>query len=99
MCLPDESDLLYIARRGLQERTPEGWSVETSPNGEIYYKSEDGMLQWEHPCDEKFRALIKEHRAQNEPEAVGEGLLPLKKMDDIEEVSCNLYLWYIYRED
>ena len=50
--LPEDEDLLYIAREGLKAPLPKSWKPCKTREDEIYYFNfETGESQWEHPCD------------------------------------------------
>ena len=58
--MPEESDLLYIAKEGLLADLPDDWEVEElAASGEIMYinkRTKEKSL--DHPCDEYFRQKV-----------------------------------------
>ena len=65
MDLPEDSDLLWIAKEGLKAPLPEPWKPCKTRDDEIYYFNfESGESTWEHPCDEYYRKQYQTHKAQ-----------------------------------
>lgn len=65
MKLPEDNDLLYIAREGLKAPLPEPWKPCKTREGEIYYFNfESGESDWEHPCDRYYKQLYQETKAK-----------------------------------
>jgi hypothetical protein len=65
MGLPEDSDLLYIAREGLKAPLPEPWKPCKTRDGEIYYFNfESGESDWEHPCDRYYKQLYQETKGK-----------------------------------
>ncbi|KAH9557252.1 hypothetical protein CY35_07G075800 [Sphagnum magellanicum] len=61
MNLPEESELLWVAREGLKAPLPEHWKPCRSEDDEIYYFNfQSGESVWEHPCDDYYRKLFTE---------------------------------------
>jgi centrosomal protein CEP164 len=55
MNLPEESELLWVAREGLKAPLPEHWKPCRSEDDEIYYFNfQSGESVWEHPCDDYY---------------------------------------------
>ena len=55
----EDSELLYIAREGLNAPLPENWKACKSETDEIYYFNvETGVSQWEHPLDNVYRLSL-----------------------------------------
>ena len=58
-----ETDLLWIAREGINAPLPAHWKPCQDTNGDIYYFNfETGDSIWDHPCDEFYRAMVLEER-------------------------------------
>ncbi|ELT91382.1 hypothetical protein CAPTEDRAFT_100218 [Capitella teleta] len=58
-----ESDLLWIAREGINAPLPEHWKPCQDPNADIYYFNfMSGESIWDHPCDEFYRQMVVEER-------------------------------------
>ena len=56
MKLPEDNDLLYLAKEGLKAPLPAGWKAHRTKEDEIFYLNEEtGQKTWEHPCDEFYR--------------------------------------------
>lgn len=56
MKLPEDNDLLYLAREGLKAPLPPDWKAHRSKDDEIFYMNEiTGQKTWEHPCDDFYR--------------------------------------------
>ncbi|CAG9320180.1 unnamed protein product [Blepharisma stoltei] len=61
LTLPDDEDLLYIAREGLKAPLPQQWKPCKTREGDIYYFNfETGQSEWEHPCDGHYKQLVRE---------------------------------------
>ena len=65
---PDkESDLLWIAREGINAPLPVNWKPCQDTNGDIYYFNfETGDSIWDHPCDEFYRRMVLEERQKKQ---------------------------------
>lgn len=60
--LPEDEDLLWIAREGLNAPLPAPWTACRTSNDELfYYNFDTGESSWEHPSDEYYR---KQYQAQ-----------------------------------
>jgi centrosomal protein CEP164 len=60
-----DADLLWVARDGLVEPLPSEWKPCKSPDGDIYYFNfTNGDSVWDHPCDERFKALYREEKVK-----------------------------------
>uniref|UniRef100_A0A061RCM2 Centrosomal protein CEP164 n=1 Tax=Tetraselmis sp. GSL018 TaxID=582737 RepID=A0A061RCM2_9CHLO len=67
MKLPQDEELLWIARDGLKAPLPEHWKPCKTPEGELYYFNfQNGESIWEHPCDEFFKDLFRDERQKLE---------------------------------
>lgn len=56
MSLPEDEDLLYIAREGLKAPLPDAWKPCKTKDDEIYYFNfETAESVWEHPCDRLYQ--------------------------------------------
>ena len=65
MDLPEDNDLLWIAKEGLKAPLPDPWKPCKTREDEIYYFNfETGDSTWEHPCDEYYRRQYQTHKAQ-----------------------------------
>jgi len=54
----EDSDLLWIARRGLKTPLPKPWRPFEAASGDIFFHNPDtGESQWDHPCDHELRQL------------------------------------------
>lgn len=59
--LPEDNDLLYLAREGLKARLPKEWKpCQTRDEQIFYFNFETGESVWEHPCDTLYRKKAKE---------------------------------------
>ncbi|OMJ69972.1 hypothetical protein SteCoe_32170 [Stentor coeruleus] len=59
--LPEDNDLLYLAREGLKARLPKEWKPCQARDEQIFYFNfETGESVWEHPCDTLYRKKAKE---------------------------------------
>jgi WW domain len=64
LVLPDDSDLLYLAREGIKARLPKEWKPCQTRGEEIYYFNfETGESVWEHPCDTFYKKKVQEAKA------------------------------------
>ena len=62
--LPEDSDLLYLAREGLKARLPNEWKPCQGKDGQIFYFNfETGESVWDHPCDTIYRNKVLEARS------------------------------------
>ena len=58
-----ESDLFWIAKKGLKAPLPSDWKPCQNSDGELYYFNlSTGESIWEHPCDAKYKAMVIEER-------------------------------------
>lgn len=63
--LPDDNDLLYIAREGLKAPLPPDWRVASTADGDIYYYHKDKREPtWDHPMDEFYKQKFEEEKAR-----------------------------------
>lgn len=63
--LPDDNDLLYIAREGLKAPLPPDWRVASTADGDIYYYHKDKREPtWDHPMDEFYKRKFEEEKAR-----------------------------------
>ena len=61
--MPEEKELLYIAKEGLMAQLPPPWQAKELATGEImYFNSETNEKTLEHPCDEFYRAKVINER-------------------------------------
>ncbi|CAM6096847.1 unnamed protein product [Calypogeia fissa] len=61
MNIPQDMDLIWIARDGLTQPLPEEWKPCQTEDDEIYYFNfETGESVWDHPCDGLYRKLYQE---------------------------------------
>ena len=59
--LPEDNDLLYLAREGIKARLPKEWKPCQTRGEEIYYFNfETGESVWEHPCDTYYKKKVLE---------------------------------------
>ena len=59
--IPEDNDLLYLAREGLKARLPKEWKPCQAKDDQIFYFNfETGESVWEHPCDTLYKKKIKE---------------------------------------
>ena len=57
--------LFYIAKQGLMEPVPEPWEAQRDANDLIlYYNADTGEESYQHPCDDGYRQLFKQKRAE-----------------------------------
>eukprot|EP00039_Didymoeca_costata_P008127 m.108414 g.108414 ORF g.108414 m.108414 type:complete len:314 (+) comp13961_c0_seq1:348-1289(+) len=64
MKLPEDEDLLWIAREGLKAPLPPSWRpcVNTSTDEVYYFNFETEESTWEHPCDKQYREIYQENK-------------------------------------
>lgn len=56
MELPEDEDLLWLAKEGLQVALPPGWKpYQNAANDLFYVNVEQNLLQVEHPLDEVYQ--------------------------------------------
>lgn len=61
LIIPEDNDLLYLAREGLKARLPKEWKpCQTKDDQIFYFNFETGESVWEHPCDTLYKRKIKE---------------------------------------
>jgi hypothetical protein len=59
--LPEDEDLLHIAKEGLKAPLPEPWKACQTKDGEIYYfHPKTGESTWDHPLDEFYKKKYQE---------------------------------------
>lgn len=91
--LPDDRDLLYIAKEGLLAPLPAMWKPYKTNDQEIYYfNTKTGETQWEHPCDERYRKVMQDAKHAKRRRGGGEiarntGKPPLSAVDIIDKAS------------
>ena len=73
-----DTDLFWIAREGLCAPLPEHWKpCKTTDTDEIYYFNfSTGDSIWDHPCDEHYRKLTKQHKERKLAQAESGGRSP-----------------------
>ncbi len=75
----EDEEFFYIAKKGLNAQVPEPWKVCQTKSSEIYYfNPQTNQSQWEHPCDEEFRAEFRKAKAFS-------ASLRFRKKDDVSE--------------
>eukprot|EP00927_Polykrikos_kofoidii_P021695 TRINITY_DN20458_c0_g1_i1.p1 TRINITY_DN20458_c0_g1~~TRINITY_DN20458_c0_g1_i1.p1 ORF type:complete len:143 (+),score=31.81 TRINITY_DN20458_c0_g1_i1:63-491(+) len=64
--LPEDEEFLWIAFKALTEPLPKHWRPCQMGNSTdvFYYNFATGESVWEHPCDERFRALFDENKRE-----------------------------------
>mmetsp|Transcript_29767 Transcript_29767/g.81603 ORF Transcript_29767/g.81603 Transcript_29767/m.81603 type:complete len:123 (-) Transcript_29767:222-590(-) len=63
MDLPEDNELIWIAREGLMAPLPKPWKPCQTENSEIFYFNfETGESTWDHPCDARYRRLYEEKK-------------------------------------
>jgi len=73
MDLEEDHEYLWIARAGMECKLPSEWLVcLTETGGDVFFFNNlTGASVWEHPCDDYYKNLFKEEKAQNAPRLVG----------------------------
>ena len=67
MDLEADKELFWIAEEGLKAPLPPDWKPCKSPAGEIYYFNfATGESQWDHPCDDHYKAKYTEEKKKLE---------------------------------
>lgn len=67
MNLPEDSELLWIAREGLNAPLPEHWEECQTENDELFYFNFDtGESTWDHPCDAGYRKMYNDKKREEE---------------------------------
>eukprot|EP00927_Polykrikos_kofoidii_P070251 TRINITY_DN66303_c0_g1_i1.p1 TRINITY_DN66303_c0_g1~~TRINITY_DN66303_c0_g1_i1.p1 ORF type:complete len:123 (-),score=32.84 TRINITY_DN66303_c0_g1_i1:30-398(-) len=60
MELPEDNELLWIAREGLMAPLPKPWKPCQSAESEVFYFNfETGESQWDHPCDATYHLVYE----------------------------------------
>ncbi|KAK7195003.1 WW domain containing protein [Novymonas esmeraldas] len=63
--LPQESELLWLAREGLKTPLPKEWKPCSTNDGEVYYFNfKTGDSSWDHPMDGIFRQRLEQERGK-----------------------------------
>ena len=63
---------VWIAEESMLAPLPKGWVCEADENGTpFYHNSADKRSQWEHPCDEHYRAML--HKFLREDSGIENG--------------------------
>ena len=63
MNLPEDQNLLYLAREGLKAPIPPNWIPYQSRNGEIYYKHKITQEKiYDHPTDIQYRKKYEQQK-------------------------------------
>jgi len=76
-----DRELLYIAKQGLMEPVPEPWEAQRDSNDMIlYFNTQTGEQTHQHPCDDAYRILFREKRAELIKER---GLIPVESEDEL----------------
>ncbi|CAD7966158.1 unnamed protein product [Amoebophrya sp. A25] len=69
MVLPQDKELLWIAKEGLKAPLPNPWKPCQTQEGEIFYFNfESGESVWDHPCDEHYRKVFDEEKKKRDEE-------------------------------
>ena len=87
-----DQEYLYIAKEGLKAPLPEPWKPCKTKEGEIYYFNfENGESVWEHPCDEYYKGMFEEKKANayrnRSAKKSGKKASPEKKVKKADPVS------------
>jgi hypothetical protein len=55
---------MWIAREGVMAPLPKGWKACQDQIGDqlYYFNFDTGESIWDHPCDEKYKNLVKDER-------------------------------------
>ncbi|CAE7545121.1 Cep164 [Symbiodinium sp. CCMP2456] len=86
----EDSDLLWIARRGLKTPLPKPWRPFEAASGDIFFHNPDtGESQWDHPCDHELRQLYASEKEKKkfDPDAPGTPCKDLSVSSIYEETS------------
>lgn len=63
MQLPEDEELIWIAREGLRAPLPKEWKPCKTDTGEVYYFNfKTGDSIWDHPMDEHFKNKFKQEK-------------------------------------
>lgn len=60
-----EPHLLWIAKEGVGAPVPKPWQMCQDGDEVFYYNHETKESIWDHPCDDKYRSLVEEHRGKS----------------------------------
>ena len=61
--LPEDEELLYLAKEGLKADLPPGWTACTNKAGEILYKNlTSGEVMEDHPLDQVYRERFQREK-------------------------------------
>mmetsp|Transcript_8982 Transcript_8982/g.23199 ORF Transcript_8982/g.23199 Transcript_8982/m.23199 type:complete len:119 (-) Transcript_8982:117-473(-) len=67
MDLPEDAELLWIAREGLLAPLPKPWKPCQGENRDIFYFNfETGESTWDHPCDARYRQTYDRKKREKE---------------------------------
>ena len=88
LVLPEDNDLMYLAREGIKARLPKEWKPCQTRGEEIYYFNfETGESVWEHPCDTIYKKKIKDAKTAKKNRHEKNKVKPLQQN---KKVSSNL---------
>jgi hypothetical protein len=90
--MPEDRDLMWIARDALKAPIPPGWKLYQRKNGDgepFYFTKKTGQSLWDHPLDQHFKDLFAQERpkkaegggsaANRPPPAIGRPSGPIPK--------------------
>lgn len=65
MNLPEDRELLWIAREGLKAPLPKDWKPIKTRDGDVYYYNfATKQSLWEHPCDEHYKKVYQQKKKE-----------------------------------
>ena len=67
MDLPEDNDLLWIAKEGLRAPLPKPWQpCHTEDNEMFYFNVETGESTWDHPCDARYKQICNGRKQEKQ---------------------------------
>lgn len=89
--LPEDEDLLYIAKEGLKAPLPDPWKPCKTHDDDIYYFNfKTGESVWEHPCDKYYREMYERAKAAKKSRKSNEDKRKKPLREDSPELGSNL---------
>lgn len=91
MKLPEDEDLLYIAKEGLKAPLPDPWKPCKTHDDDIYYFNfKSGESVWEHPCDKYYREMYERAKAARDSRKSNEDRRKKPLREDSSDLGSNL---------
>mmetsp|Transcript_73566 Transcript_73566/g.186501 ORF Transcript_73566/g.186501 Transcript_73566/m.186501 type:complete len:214 (+) Transcript_73566:74-715(+) len=78
----EDRDLFWIARAGVKSPMPEPWKPCLWEDSEMFFFNfETGQSVWDHPCDEYYRRMYLEKKAERVARLVASGSMSADQKD------------------